>query len=194
MFFEANDGETLEQAKTRSWADCSSDHQLLIAKCRLKFEKVGETARPFMYESKSESCSFVSNPMWPHGLYIPWNSPGQIIGLGSPSLLQGIFPTQGSNPHLLHCRRILYQLSHKGSPRILESVADTFCSIPSWPRNETKVSCTAGRFLTNWTIREAQAIQVWPNLILFDYTVGVKNRFKGLDLVENVWRTMNGGS
>ena len=36
------------------------------------------------------------------------------------SLLQGIFPTQGSNPGLLHCRRILYQLSHKGSPRTLE--------------------------------------------------------------------------
>ena len=35
-------------------------------------------------------------------------------------LLQGIFPTQGSNPGLQHCRQILYQLSHKGSPRILE--------------------------------------------------------------------------
>ena len=47
----------------------------------------------------------------------PWNSPGQNTGVGSLSLLQGIFSTQGSNPGLLHCRRILYQLSHKGSPR-----------------------------------------------------------------------------
>ena len=45
----------------------------------------------------------------------PWNSLGQDMGVGSLSLLQGIFPTQGSNPGLLHCRQILYQLSHKGS-------------------------------------------------------------------------------
>ena len=43
--------------------------------------------------------------------------------MGSLSLLQGIFPTQGSNPGLLRCRWILYQLSHKGSPRILECEA-----------------------------------------------------------------------
>ena len=51
----------------------------------------------------------------PHGLYNPWNSPGQNTGVGSRSLLQGIFPTQGSNPGLLNCRQILYQLSHQGS-------------------------------------------------------------------------------
>ena len=51
----------------------------------------------------------------PHGLYSPWNSPGQNTGVGSLSLLRGIFPTQGSKPGLSHCRRILYQLSHKGS-------------------------------------------------------------------------------
>ena len=48
--------------------------------------------------------------------YSPWNSPGQNTGAGSLSLLQGIFPTQESNPGLLHCRQILYQLSHQGSP------------------------------------------------------------------------------
>ena len=53
-------------------------------------------------------------------LYSPWNSPGQNTGVGRLSLLQGIFPTQGSNPGLLHCRQILYQLSDQGSPRILE--------------------------------------------------------------------------
>ena len=55
--------------------------------------------------------------LWSHGLYSPWNSPGQNTGVGSLSLLQGIFPTQGLNLGLLHCRWILYQLSHKGSPR-----------------------------------------------------------------------------
>ena len=54
------------------------------------------------------------------GLYSPWNSPGQNTGVGSLSLFQGIFPTQVLDPGLLQCRWILYQLSHKGSPRILE--------------------------------------------------------------------------
>ena len=52
----------------------------------------------------------------------PWDSPGQNTGVGSLSVLQGIFPTQGSNRGLLHCGQIIYQLSHKGSPRILEWV------------------------------------------------------------------------
>ena len=43
----------------------------------------------------------------------PWNSPGQNTGMGSLSLLQGIFPTQGSNQGLLHCRWVLYQLSYE---------------------------------------------------------------------------------
>ena len=60
----------------------------------------------------SESHSVVSDPLRSHGLYSPWNSPGQNTGVGSLSLLQGIFPTQGSNPGLPHGRRILYQLSH----------------------------------------------------------------------------------
>ena len=67
-------------------------------------------------ESERESCSVVSNSLWPHGLCSPWNSPGHDTGVGSLSLLQGIFPTQGSNPGLLQCKQILYQLSHKGSP------------------------------------------------------------------------------
>ena len=64
----------------------------------------------------SESCSVVSNSLRPHGLYSPWNSPGQKTGMGGCSLLQVIFPTQGSNAGLPHCRWILYQLSHQGSP------------------------------------------------------------------------------
>ena len=52
----------------------------------------------------------------PHGLDSPWNSPGKNTGVGSLSLPQRIFLTQGLNPGLLQCRQILYQLSHKGSP------------------------------------------------------------------------------
>ena len=82
-----------------------------------------------------ESCSVVSNSLRPHGQYSPWNSPSQNTGVGSLSLLQGIFPPQGSNPGLLPCRQILYQLSHKGSPRILEWVAYPFSRGSSRPRN-----------------------------------------------------------
>ena len=102
----------------------------------------------------SESPSVVSDSLQPHGLYSPWNSPGQNTGVGSLSFLQGIFPTQGSNPAVPHCRWILYQLSHKGSPRVLEWVAYLFSSRSSWPRNHTEVSCIAGGFFTNWAIRE----------------------------------------
>ena len=96
-----------------------------------------------------------SDSLWPHELYSPRNSQGQSTGVGSLSLLQGLIPTQGSNPGLLHCRRILYQLSHKGSPRILEWVAYPFSSRSSRPRNQTEASWIAGRFFTNWAIQEA---------------------------------------
>ena len=65
---------------------------------------------------ESESCSVVSDSLRTQGLHSPWNSVGQNTGVGSLSLLQGIFPTQGSNPDLPHRRWILYQLSHMGSP------------------------------------------------------------------------------
>ena len=67
-------------------------------------------------------------------------------GVGSLSLVQGIFLTQGSNPGLLHCRR---------SPRILEWVDYPFSSRSSWPRNQTGVSCIAGGVFMNWATREA---------------------------------------
>ena len=70
----------------------------------------------FNNQSESESCSVVSNSLRPHGLYSPWNSPGQKTGVGIYSLLQGTFPTQRWNPGLQHCRWILYHLNHQGSP------------------------------------------------------------------------------
>ena len=92
----------------------------------------------------------------------PWNSPGRNTGVGSLSLLQGIFPTQGSKPGLPHCGWILHQLSHKGSPRILEWVACPFSSRSSRPRNRTRVSYIAGRFFINWAIREALVYSLLP--------------------------------
>ena len=115
--------------------------------------------------SESESRSVTSNSLGPQVLS-SWNSPAQNTGVGSLSLLQGIFPTQGSNPALPHCRRILYQLSHKGSPRILEWVAYSFSRGSSWPRNRTRVSCITGGFFTNWAMREAPAPpEGWANCL-----------------------------
>ena len=93
---------------------------------------------------ESESGSALSDSLRP-----PWNSPGQDTGVGSLSLLQGIFPTQGSNPGLLNCRWVLYQLNQEGSPRILEWVAYPFSTESSRPMNQTGVSFIAGRFFTN---------------------------------------------
>ena len=73
-------------------------------------------------ECESESRSGVSNSLRRHGLYSPWNSPGQNTGVGRLSLLQGIFPIQGSNPGLLHCRWILHPLSYNGTWREDNSV------------------------------------------------------------------------
>ena len=70
----------------------------------------------YISESESRSLLVVSDTLQPHGLYSPRNSPGQNPGVGSLFLLQGIFPTQGLNPGVLHCRQILYQLSHEGGP------------------------------------------------------------------------------
>jgi len=84
------------------------------------------------------------------GCHFPlhWNQQRiAILGL-QPQLTMCKFPPQ--DPGLLHCRRILYQLSHRGSPRILEWVAYPVSSGSAQPRNPTGVSCIAGEFFTNW--------------------------------------------
>ena len=79
------------------------------------------SATKYMYvciSSVQFSCSLVSDSLQPKGLYSPRNPPGQNTGVGSLSLLQGITPTQRLIPGLPHYRRILYQLSHVGSPHM----------------------------------------------------------------------------
>ena len=113
------------------------------------------------------------NLLWPHGLgfnrlLCPWDSPGKNSGVGSHSLLQGIFPTQGSNPSLLHCRQIFYHLgycaiclvwlfvtpwtvAHQAplSMRILQARILEWAAMPSFNRSSqtrdwTQVSCSVG--------------------------------------------------
>ena len=91
------------------------------------------------------------------GSSVHGGSPGKNTGASCHALPQGIFPTQGSNPGLPHCRRILYCLSHQGSPRILEWVAYPFSRGSSQPRNWIGVSCIIGRFFTSWATKEALA-------------------------------------
>ena len=95
----------VESAPTRAWTCAPCIGRWILIHCAT---------------SESESCSVVSDSLQPRELYSPWNSPGQNTGVGSLSLFQGIFSTQGLNSGLPPCRRILYQLSHTGSPRILE--------------------------------------------------------------------------
>ena len=81
---------------------------LLIAKSEVKLLVV-------------QSCLTLCDPVdcSPPGSSVHGDSPGKNTGVGSHTLLQGIFPTQGLNPGLLHCRQILYHLSHQGSPSLI---------------------------------------------------------------------------
>ena len=86
----------------------------------------------------TQSCLTLCNPMD----YTVHNFTGQNTGVGSLSLLQEIFPTQGLNSGLPLCRWFLYQPSHKGSPRILEWVAYPFSSRSAWPRMWGLLHCS----------------------------------------------------
>ena len=90
----------------------------------------------------------------PPGSSVHGDSPGKNTGVGCHALLQEILWTQGSNSGLLHCKQILYCLSHQGSPGIVEWVAYPFARGSSTPRDQTRVSCIAGRFFTSWATQE----------------------------------------
>ena len=87
----------------------------------------------------TQSCPTLCNLMdsSPPGSSVHGDSPGENIGLGCHTLLQGIFPTWGSNSGLLLCGWILYLLSHQENPRILEWVNYPFSRGSSQTRNQT---------------------------------------------------------
>ena len=100
------------------------------------------------------------------------DSPGKNTGNTScHAPLQGIFPTQGSNPGLLHCRQVLNRLNHQWSPRILKWVAYPFSRGAFRPRNRTRVSCIAGGFFTSWATWEASYGFLYILFIFFSITV-----------------------
>ena len=97
----------------------------------------------------AQSCLTLCGPMdsSPPGSSVHGDSPGKNPAVGCHALLQGIFPTQGQNPGLPHCRQILYHLNLQGSPRILRWVANPFPKGTSRLRNQTSVICIAGGLL-----------------------------------------------
>ena len=96
--------------------------------------------------SWNESHSVVLDSLRPYGLYSPWNSPGQNTGVDSLSPLQGIIPTQGSNPDLPHCRCIVYQLGHQFSSVQLLSHVRLFAT-PWIAAHQASLSITNSRSL-----------------------------------------------
>ena len=140
------------QPRDRSWVSCIAGRFFNIWATRETLRYADNTT--VMAESEEElkslsmkwsssavqcsaSGSVVSESLWPLGLYGPWNSASQNTGVDSLSLLQRIFPIQGSNPGLPLCRRILYQLSHKGSLKVKEGneksgLNSTFNKLTSW--------------------------------------------------------------
>ena len=89
---------------------------------------LGVTSISACFPSQSVSCSVASDSLRPRGLqpvrlFCPQDSPGKNPGVGCHSLLQGIFPTQGLNLGLLHCRQILYHLNHQGSPLKIQNTS-----------------------------------------------------------------------
>ena len=101
---------------------------------------------------ESESCSVLSLSLQP--MYSPWNFPGQNTRVGSCSLLQGIFPTQRSNPGLPHCREIIYQLSHQGSPESPLNIILT-----------SRIQQHVRRIKQHYQVSFISKMQIWFNIL-----------------------------
>ena len=133
----------LQQLAMTNWVAVPGRSSKSLPKVKLATKKVvvpvwwsAAGMKHYNFLKWSESCLVVSDSLSLHGLYSPLNSPGQNTGVVSLSLPQGIFPTQGSKTNLCHCRKILYQLSHKVSPQLSESWKNHYiwevCSENQW--------------------------------------------------------------
>ena len=129
--------------------------QLLFANLYEKRTEVNTDCQQRELCAESLSCVQLFATPWAvaHQAPLSMEFSRQEYWSGLPCPPPGIFPTQGSNPGLPHCRQILYCLSHLGSPWILEWVAYPFSKGSSWPRNWIRVSCTVDGFFTSWATR-----------------------------------------
>ena len=151
----------------------------------------------------------VSDSLWPHGLWPtrllwPWNSPGKNTRVGSHSLLQRFFPTQGLNPGILNCRKILYHLSHQESPKYLKNICwyslliqvlfptreldpklhlsiwKTICNVPPWVWFSSSFSdSTPAKSSSNNTLKKHSLILLIRNNYSF-YSVPLNCAFTPL--------------
>ena len=117
----------------------------------------------------------------PPGSSVHGDFPGKNTRVGCHALLQGSFPTQGSNPGLSHCRWILYHLSHQGSRRILGWIAYPFSRGSSQLRTWTRISCIAGGFFISWATREALVTHTTTLLEVCCCNLGLKHKAKRPD-------------
>ena len=139
------------------------------------------------------SGSATSNSLQPHGtvasrLLYPWDSPGKNTGVGCHALLLGIFLPQGSNPGLLHCRQILYHLSHQGSlmghAYSTTRVAFIFQRQPSTTNDQTWVNkcpaspCLCGTFLSHTMQASSECLSEQPQVAHSD-NLFIKTLFLG---------------
>ena len=118
----------------------------------------------------------MSNSLQPHGWYSPRNSPGQNTGVGGHSLLQEIFPTQGSNSGVPHCSWILYQLSHQGNRNHFNySIYST--------QNPMLYTGLRSRGCESWTVKKAECQRIdafklwsWRRLLRVPWTARRSNQ------------------
>ena len=129
----------------------------------LKATQTGWDEKVLVTQSCPTLCDHMN--LSPPGSCVHGSLQVRITGVGSHSLLQGIFPTQGSNPGLLHCRRILYHLGHQGKPGVkatekenLYTLVVVFCQRFSSPLKKLW-------FRANWSnCRSMNKIRMVPRL------------------------------
>ena len=139
----------------------------------------------------AQLCPTLCNPM---DCSLPGSSvrgdfPSKNTGVGGHVFPQGIFPTQGLNSGLPHCRQILYYLSHQESSWILEWVVMPSSRGSSQPRNQMGLSCIAGGFFTSWATREAPTYEC---LIVRGFPYGyLRYNVSKTELVQNLYSKLN---
>ena len=118
----------------------------------------------YNFTDESENHLVVSDSLQPHRLYSPCNSPSQNIGVDSPSLLQGIFPTQGSNSGLTHCGWILLPAKPQGKPKNT-GVGSLFLLQRIFPTQESKLGLLHCRWILYQLSYQGSQFYWWWHII-----------------------------
>ena len=125
------------------------------------------------------SCSVVSDSLRSHGLYsarssVYGDAPGYSTRVGCHALLQGIFPTQGSNPGVPHYRRIPYCLSHQGSPSLLYIVGSLSLLQGIFPAQELNLGLLHCRQIFYQLSYQGRPCKVFTTTLIFQMRMKVQ--------------------